>query len=138
MALDLVSSNSRAQAALTLHRFGFGRKSGDIDRISADPRGALIAELKAGAKPIDDPALSSSAQDARATVAFQLEKKREREERRMRASAGGAMAGSNAMTSGETNEISGRKPGPPLPQKIYLDEAQAHYQIIATGRDWSP
>jgi uncharacterized protein (DUF1800 family) len=125
MALD---SNSRAQAALALHRFGFGPKPGDIDRISADPRGALIAELKAGPKPIDDPALSSSGEDARATVAFQLEKKREREERRMRASAGGTMAASNAMLSGETNEMSVRKPGPPLPQKVYLDEAQAHYQ----------
>ena len=128
MALDPVSSDSRAQAALALHRFGFGPRPGDVDRLAADPRGALIAELKAGPKPINDPALASSAEDARATVAFQQEKKREREERRMQASAGNDMAGQNVMASGETNEMAVRKPGPPLPQKIYLDEAQAHYQ----------
>jgi uncharacterized protein (DUF1800 family) len=128
MALDPVSSDPRAQAALALHRFGFGPKLGGIDRITGDPRGALIAELQAGPTVIDDPALASSAEDARATVAFQQEKKREREARRMQASAGGDMAASNAMAPGETNEMAVRKPGPPLPQKIYLGEALAHYQ----------
>ncbi|HEV2628736.1 MAG TPA: DUF1800 domain-containing protein [Pseudolabrys sp.] len=126
MALDPVSSDSRAQAALALHRFGFGPKTGDIERVAADPRGALAAELKAGPRPIDDPALASGADDARATVAFQQEKKREREARRMQASAD--MAAPNTMAGGDTNEMSVRKPGPPLPQKIYLSEAQAHYQ----------
>jgi len=126
MALDPVSSDSRAQAALALHRFGFGPKTGDIDRVAADPRGALVAELKAGPRPIDDPALASGAEDARATVAFQQEKKRQREARRMQSSAD--MAAPNTMGGGDTNEMSIRKPGPPLPQKFYLSEAQAHYQ----------
>ena len=126
MALDPVSSDSRAQAAQALHRFGFGPRPGDIDRVASDPRGALLAELKAGPKTIEDPALASSAEDARATVAFQQEKKRERAARRMQASAD--MAGPNTMAAGDSNEMSVRKPGPPLPQKMYLDEAQAHYQ----------
>jgi len=126
MAFDPVSSNSRAQAALALHRFGFGPKPGDIDRIASDPRGALLAELKARPKSIDNPVLATSGEDARATVAFQQERKRQREARRMQVSDD--MAAPNIMASGENNEISVRKSGPPLPQKIYLDEAQAHYQ----------
>jgi len=134
MALDPASSDSRKQAALALHRFGFGPKPGDIDRVGADPRGALIAELKAGPRPLDDPALATGAEDARATVAFQQEKKREREARRMQASASDEMAAPDRMAKAETNDMAVRKPGPPLPQKIYLSEAQAHYQA-ALGSD---
>ncbi|HEY6026236.1 MAG TPA: hypothetical protein VIV09_04980, partial [Pseudolabrys sp.] len=89
MAVDPADSDPRHDAALALHRFGFGPKPGDIVRIASDPRGALLAELKSGPKTIEDPALASSAEDARATVAFQQEKKREREARRMQASSGG-------------------------------------------------
>ncbi len=47
----------------------------------------------------------------------------------MQASSGGRdMAAPDAMAGGETNEMSVRKPGPPLPQQIYLAEAQARYQ----------
>ena len=127
MAFEPVPSDSQSQAALALHRFGFGPKPGDIARIAADPRGALIAELKAGPKAIDDPTLSSSAEDARHTAAFQQERKREREARRMQpASGGGAI--SRDMAGAESNEMSVRKPSPPLPQRIYLQEAEAHYQ----------
>ena len=127
MAFEPVPSDPHGQAALALHRFGFGPKPGDIARIAADPRGALIAELNAGPKVIDGPALSSSAEDARDTVAFQQERKREREARRKQAASGGG-AISGDMADAESNEISMRKPGPPLPQRIYLSEAQAHYQ----------
>jgi uncharacterized protein (DUF1800 family) len=129
MAVDPADSDPRHDAALALHRFGFGPKPGDIVRIASDPRGALLAELKSGSKTIEDPALASSAEDARATAAFQQEKKREREARRMQASSGGGdMAAPDAMAGGETNEMSVRKPGPPLPQQIYLAEARARYQ----------
>ncbi|MGN6570450.1 MAG: DUF1800 domain-containing protein [Pseudolabrys sp.] len=128
MAFDPVPSEPHAQAALALHRFGFGPKPGDIARISSDPRGAILGELKAGPRTIDDPALSSSAEDARDTVAFRQEKKREREMRRMQTAAGGDTAAPNDMAAAGSNEMSVRKPGPPLPQRIYLGEAQAHYQ----------
>ena len=128
MAVDPAASDPRRDAALALHRFGFGPKPGDIARIAADPRGALLAELRVGPKTIEDPALASSAEDARATVAFQQEKKREREARRMQASGGGDMAAPDTMAGGETNEMSVHKPGPPLPQQIYLAEARARYQ----------
>lgn len=122
MAFDPVPSDPKAQAALALHRFGFGPKPGDIARVAADPRAALVAELKSGPKTIHDPALSGSAEDARDTVAFQQQRRQQRQARRMQAPSGGDMADAGS------NEMSVRKPGPPLPQRIYLNEAQAHYQ----------
>ena len=41
MLLDALST-----AALALHRFGFGARSGSISAIASDPRGALLAELE--------------------------------------------------------------------------------------------
>lgn len=124
MAFDPAHSGPRGEAALALHRFGFGPRPGDIARIASDPRGALLAELKAGPKLIDDPALASSAEDERDTVAFRQERKREREARRMQDGAADAAANDSAGA----NEMQARKARPPLPQRIYLDEAQAHYQ----------
>jgi len=34
------------EAALALHRFGFGPRAGSITAIASDPRGALLAELE--------------------------------------------------------------------------------------------
>jgi uncharacterized protein (DUF1800 family) len=127
MAFDPVPSDTHAQAALALHRFGFGPKPGDIARVASDPRGALLAELKAGPKPVNDPTLSSGAEDARDTVAFQQEQKRERDMRRMQAPDNAAPAGKDMAEPG-SSEMSMRKPGPRLPQRVYLNEAQAHYQ----------
>ena len=118
MAVDPAASDPRRNAALALHRFGCGPKPGDIARIASDPRGALLAELKTGSKTLADAALASGAEDARATVAFQQEKKREREARRIQASGGADMAASGTMAGAETNEMSLRKPDPPLPQQI--------------------
>ena len=50
MALD-----PKAEAALALHRFGFGPRAGSIAAIASDPRGALLAELdRPGAGLITD------------------------------------------------------------------------------------
>ena len=119
-------SDRRAQAALAPHRFGVGPRPGDIDRIASDPRGSLLAELQAGSKPIADPELESSADDARATVAFRQERKREREARRMQASSNEAEA-RNSMLREDGNGMAEPKQ-PPLPQRIYLAEARARYQ----------
>ena len=127
MSMDASSADGRARAALALHRFGFGPRSGDIDRIASDPRGALLAELKAGPKAVNDSELASSADNARATVAFRQERKREREARQT-AAASPDMAAPNAAESSGENEMARKKPGPPLPRKIYLSEARAHFQ----------
>ena len=117
MALTTDALEPKALAALALHRFGFGPRPGGIDRIAADPRGALLAELTAGPGKIEDPALLDSGAALRATVRFQQERKAARQARKM--------AEDNEM-SGETGPM--QKQGPGVPQQIYLAEAQAHYQ----------
>src|SRR4051794_38231638 len=41
----LMATDPKTEAALALHRFGFGPKANAIDAIASDPRGALLAEL---------------------------------------------------------------------------------------------
>jgi len=55
MATDSAAQEPKAQAALALHRFGFGPRPGDISAIASDPRGAVLADLKTGAGQIDNP-----------------------------------------------------------------------------------
>ena len=107
----------KALAALALHRFGFGPRPGDIDRIAADPHGALLAELKPRAGLIDNPELLPGDAALRAAVRFQQQRKAAREAQKMEGGDDNAMTGADAQ-----------KPGPPLPQQIYLAEAQARYQ----------
>lgn len=125
MAVD-PSTDSHARAALALHRFGMGPRPGDIDKIANDPRGALLAELRAGVKPLTDPALVDSGRAARDAFAFQLQQKAEREAaQRMQAEASANnMAGDNNAMPMQQQP----KPGPGLPQELYLTEAQARYQ----------
>src|SRR5690349_21884349 len=127
MSKDVSSADGRAHAALALHRFGFGPRPGGIERIASDPRGALLAELKAGPKVVHDSELASSADDARATIAFRQERKRERDARQT-AAASPDMAAPNAAERDGENEMAQKKQGPPLPRKIYLSEARAHFQ----------
>src|SRR6202521_2163703 len=78
MALD-----PKAQAALALHRFGFGPRAGSVAAIAADPRGALLAELdRPGAGLITDPDLPTSGAAARTAFAFQQARKAAREAER--------------------------------------------------------
>jgi len=63
------------EAALALHRFGFGPRAGSITAIAPDPRGALLAELeqpKAG--QIANADLPSAAAANRAVFEFNAER----------------------------------------------------------------
>src|SRR6202047_4745800 len=71
MALD-----PQTQAALALHRFGFGPRAEAIAKIASDPRGALLAELdRPGAGALDDPNLLTSAEAAQAGRDFRQVRK---------------------------------------------------------------
>src|ERR1700719_3329419 len=71
MALD-----PQTEAALALHRFGFGPRAEAIGKIASDPRGALLAELeRPGAGAIDDPNLLTSAEAAQAGRDFRQVRK---------------------------------------------------------------
>lgn len=49
-------------AAIAANRFGFGARPGDLARLGADARGALLAQLDGAVPLLNDPALSGSRQ----------------------------------------------------------------------------
>ena len=66
----------QTEAALALHRFGFGPRAEAIAKLASDPRGALLAELdRPGAGAIDDPSLLTSAEAAQAGRDFRQVRK---------------------------------------------------------------
>jgi uncharacterized protein (DUF1800 family) len=129
-----MAPDPKAQAALALHRFGFGPKAGSISSIASDPRGALLAELeKKGAGLAIAAGLMSSAQASRAVFEFNAERQAQDRLERRRREAGerGRELGNpqTAMTpKGETTPTPSQPkptPPPPLPQRIFLQEAKA-------------
>jgi uncharacterized protein (DUF1800 family) len=120
VAIDPQSRNPKAQAALALHRFGFGPRSGDIETIASDPRGALLADIKSDAARISDLRLPTSGQAFRELRNFRREKKAERQAKQMEPAA-------NSMADGGDNGAQMPKAGPPLPQRIFLAEAKARF-----------
>jgi uncharacterized protein (DUF1800 family) len=128
MALD-----PKAQAALALHRFGLGPRAGSIAAIASDPHGALLAEIDSpDAARINDPALMTSADAARAALKFQQARRAQRQADRA------ARAATNQqpdMKAGEASPPSTQpNAGPPLPQQLYLDEAKARIHAALAAR----
>src|SRR5499425_935130 len=63
------------EAALALHRFGFGPRAGTIAAIASDPRGALLAELDTpNVGKVPDAGLMSSGAASRMTSDFLAER----------------------------------------------------------------
>src|SRR3954453_5591352 len=90
-----MARDPRAEAALALHRFGFGPRAGSIAAIASDPRGALLADLdRPAAGQIDNPDLMSGAAASRAVFEFNSERlARDRAEGKRRGEAKGAEGG---------------------------------------------
>ncbi len=132
MSADPSSGDPKMQAALALHRFGLGPRPGGIDAIAADPRGAVLAELKPGAGRIDDPDLLSSGEAAREAFEARQERRMARLAARTAPNAGGTpnkdmanndMANKEMVKPGAAPVTA--KPGLPVPQQLYLAEAKA-------------
>ena len=129
-----MAADAKSQAALALHRFGFGPRVGAVAAIASDPRGALIAELdKPGAGRASGPDLLTSAQASRAVSDFnadqaaraRLEQRRREAEAAARAEAAVPMAApSLAMPIPSPAKPA---PPPPLPQRIFLQEAKLRF-----------
>jgi len=102
------------EAALALHRFGFGPRAGSIEEIAADPRGAVIAELdRPGAGQITNPDLPSSGAANRAVFEYNAE--RNANQKRTRRD-----------TAQATMEAAPAKPeAVPLPRQLFRNEARA-------------
>jgi uncharacterized protein (DUF1800 family) len=126
------------QAALALHRFGFGPKlgstSGSIAAIASDPQGALLAELEAPkAGQIVNPNLPTSGAENRTGFEFdyarqaQMVLERRRREAAQAAAAENPGAG-NAMAA-EDKPAEAAQPAQPNqmtpPRRNFLDEAGA-------------
>jgi uncharacterized protein (DUF1800 family) len=128
MALD-----AKVEAALCLHRFGLGPRTGSIDAIASDPRGALIAEINApDAGRLHDPELLTSAEAARAAFKFRQEQRALRLAERAARKGITAKAGSSGATPNMKEPDAAAppaaarpNPGPGVPQRLYLDEARA-------------
>src|SRR3954466_15429412 len=70
-----MSLDPKFQAALALHRFGFGPRAGSIAAIASDPRGALLAELdRPDAGRVADKNLPGSAESSRLVFEFNQER----------------------------------------------------------------
>src|SRR5262245_35530226 len=130
----------KAQAALALHRFGFGPRAGTISAIASDPRGALLAELeRPGAGRLTDPDLLTGGEAARAVFNYRQERKAarlvERAEREAKAQpatptpapAPTPPAGMEKEAKTEGAPAPKANPQPAIPQQIFLEEAKAHF-----------
>jgi uncharacterized protein (DUF1800 family) len=97
------------EAALALHRFGFGPRAGSIEEMAADPRGAVIAELdRPGAGQITKPDLPTSGAANRAVFEFNAE--RNANQKRPRPDA--------SMETAHPEAVS-------LPRQLFRNEARA-------------
>src|ERR1700758_2991125 len=102
------------EAALALHRFGFGPRAGSIEEIADDPRGAVIAELdRPGAGQITNPDLPTSGAANRAVFEYRAEQNAEKK-RAKRDAAQAAMEAAPAQPEAV-----------PLPRQLFRNEARA-------------
>jgi uncharacterized protein (DUF1800 family) len=114
------------EAALILHRFGFGPRAGSIEAIASDPRAALLAELdKPGAGQIANQDLPTSGAANRAVFEYNAE--RNANQKRVRREAEQtAMANPGKENTMEAAAEAPAKPEEvPLPRQLFLNEARA-------------
>jgi uncharacterized protein (DUF1800 family) len=139
-----MASDPKADAALALHRFGFGPRTGSIAAISSDPRGAVLAELeRPNAGRLAHPDLPSSGAAARAAFAFQQAQNAARQAARVAQQQAQQNAGANQ--SEQQMSVPGQAPAtagnnappvpatPPVPQQLYLDDAKARIQAALSA-----
>src|SRR5258705_5118211 len=81
-----MTDDPRRDAALALHRFGFGPRPGSIAAIASDPRGAVLAELdRPNVGQVASAGLMSSGAISRVAFEFNAERQaRQRLETRRR------------------------------------------------------
>jgi uncharacterized protein (DUF1800 family) len=146
-----MSLDPKTEAALALHRFGFGPRAEAIAKIASDPRGALLADLdRPGAGTIDNSDLLTSAEAAQAGRDFRQVRKAARLAEHIQSDANQQAAKQAAQQAARTPTAGAdmqsgsdmmaaapapaRDPGPAIPQEILLEEAKARL-TAATAAD---
>jgi uncharacterized protein (DUF1800 family) len=150
-------SDANTNAVFALHRFGLGPRAGSQAAIASDPRGALIADLaRPGAARLNRPGLLGSAEAARAAFDFRQQRKAERLASRAGQDAGRPAAdpaaapgaSSRAVPDPAAADTMANEPaamerrrsalaanpdaGRPVPQRIFLQEAEARLDAALT------
>ncbi len=122
------------EAALALHRFGFGPRSGSIAAIAADPRGALLAELeRPNAGQILNADLPTSAAANRAVFEYNAERAANDKREKLRREAASQMAmlntgGDAAMEAKpDAPPVAAQPEAVPLPRQLFRNEARARF-----------
>jgi uncharacterized protein (DUF1800 family) len=128
------------EAALALHRFGFGPRAGSIEAIADDPRGALLAELeRPNAGQIANAALPSSGAANRAVFEYNAERNaNDKRERLRREAAQVAMQspGGDATMEAKPDAVPAASAQPevvPLPRQLFRNEARARFDAATNA-----
>src|SRR6516162_2442212 len=136
---DNMTTDPRLEAALALHRFGFGPVAGSIAAIADDPRGALLADLeRPGAGRVAAANLPNSGQAARAFFEFRAERQakeklaqRAKKETEAKGIVVGAADDSAMKSNGDASAAKPEpaqtrqgQPPPPLPTQLVQNEGQ--------------
>src|SRR5262245_18639733 len=125
-----MTSDPRTAAALALHRFGLGPRTGSIAAIASDPRGALLAELdRPDAGMVKSADLVTAGEAARAAFNFRAERQAQeiaaRKAAEQRAAAGGDMENAAKPEEAATPPA---EPQQTPPQLYFQKEVQARLQ----------
>jgi uncharacterized protein (DUF1800 family) len=120
-----MSLDPKIQAALALHRFGFGPRAGSIAAIASDPRGALLAELdRSDAGRVADKSLPGSAESSRLVFEFnqernaqqKVERSKREDEQKMASAAGTEKPAETAASSTAAASAPVAAASPPVAQ----------------------
>jgi len=126
----------KMEAALALHRFGFGPVRDQIAAIADDPRGALLADLKCPqAGQVAAANLPSSGQASRALYEYRAEQQakqklaqRAKKEAEAKSAAVGMSDAANAgPAAAPSDQTQVQNPQPQLPTQLVQNEAKVRY-----------
>jgi uncharacterized protein (DUF1800 family) len=136
-----MAADRRQQAALALHRFGFGPVRDSIAQIAADPRGAVLADLERPLAGRVAAELPTSAEAARAVFDFRAEQAakqklalRAKKEAEAKDAEPAMSDAANAAQASIARPPGQNPPGNrelPLPQQLIQNEAKARFDAAA-------
>jgi uncharacterized protein (DUF1800 family) len=128
-----MTTNRDSEAALALHRFGFGPAPGSIAAIASDPRGALLADImRPGAGLVAAGDLPNSAQAGRAFFEYRAKRAAERKlAQRAKQQAAHNSNGAGASNDNADNPNTDTQPAePPSDQDAQNEPANVGVQLV--------